>query len=50
LDDAAIAESMTADVVFKPNCLGIETSIHEYSGNAESGSKIHAEHKLPSQA
>ena len=34
VDDAADADRAAADTAFKPNCLGIQTSIHEHPADA----------------
>ena len=34
VDDAADAVRAAADIAFKPNCLGIQTSIHEHPADA----------------
>jgi hypothetical protein len=43
-DNAGDADRPAADVCFKPNCLGIDTSVCEDSTNAERRSEIQAEH------
>jgi hypothetical protein len=34
VDDAADADRAAADIAFKPNCLGIQTSINEHPADA----------------
>jgi hypothetical protein len=41
-DEAAAADRAAADVAFKPNCLGIQTSIHEHPADARVPSQIQA--------
>jgi len=41
-DDATDADRAAADVAFKPNCLGIQTSIHEHPADAGCRPQIQA--------
>jgi hypothetical protein len=50
LDDPSDAERAAADVAFKPNCLGIQTSIQEHSTNAESGPKVQTKDEFSAQS
>jgi hypothetical protein len=45
-DDSGDADCASADVCFKPNCLGIGLSVSEYPCNAERRSKIQTEYVL----
>ena len=46
LDDPMNSDRAAADVVFKPKCLGIETSIQIHPANAEGRSEVQAEYVL----
>lgn len=50
LHDTVDADRATADVAFKPNCLGIQASIQEYTGDAEIRPQIQAENKFTAQS
>jgi hypothetical protein len=41
-DEAAAADRAAVDVAFKPNCLGIQVSIHEHPADAGVSSQIQA--------
>jgi hypothetical protein len=42
VDDAADADRAAVDIAFKPNCLGIQTSIHKHPADAGYGPQIQA--------
>jgi hypothetical protein len=46
-DDAADAGRAADDVAFKPNCLGIQASIHEHPADAGCGPQVQPKTNLP---